>query len=133
MGAEFLTLGITVAIIWFACFLIFKIGRIQTGKDESDYHQKAIDLCRKGENPFPMLIKSHRQNLLYLKKQGVRRVKISTARDKCVYKYCSKLDGKTFDIDRALEEMPIPGECRSNDVFETGQPFCRCLYVGKTI
>lgn len=66
----------------------------------------------------------NRATLLGLKKQGmVKRVKVCSSRDDRTCEKCKSLDGKVFTIDEALEKMPLPDWCNSEE------GWCRCAYT----
>jgi hypothetical protein len=59
-------------------------------------------------------------NLRFLKQNGAKRVRIITQWTAC--EYCALLRGKTLDIDEAISQQLIPGDC-------THESGCSCTYA----
>jgi len=77
-------------------------------------------LISEGKNAKHIKFEIERMGLLEYKQEGVKRVEIKTCNDDHVCDQCKKLNGKVFDIDDALREMPIPTMCENDE--------CRCWY-----
>lgn len=96
-------------------------------KNANDYHRlsvinydMAIFLSEERKNPFYCLQESKKMELINYKQKGVQKIKILSINDSISCNSCKNLDGKTFLINDALNNMPIP----PNDC-----PFCRCRYI----
>lgn len=62
--------------------------------------------------------------LLDLKQQGLyKRVRVISSKDNRTCQECANLNGKVFTIDEALEKMPLPNLCTSEE------GWCRCTYT----
>jgi hypothetical protein len=85
------------------------------------YLEMAHIVSLEGKNPKPYLAEAAKQELLELKAEGAKKVKISTLNDYSTCKACSKLEGKVYTIDQALFSLPIPNLCEN----VSG---CRCSY-----
>jgi hypothetical protein len=96
---------------------------------EESHYEKAIELCRSGEDFIDELKKFHEEDLQRYKAVGIKRVKILTAGPDNSCEECCKLYGKTFAVDEALKAMPLPIKNCSMDVFGMKRRFCRCGYV----
>lgn len=86
------------------------------------YSEMAHLVRGEGKDPKPYLAKAAKQELLDMKESGISRVCVYTSNDDLVCSKCRALARKTFTIDQALRDMPIPNAC-DND--EDG---CRCWY-----
>lgn len=86
------------------------------------YSEMAQLVRGEGKNPKPYLAKASKHALLGLKEAGIRRVRVQTVRDEFVCPQCRKLTKKTFTIEQALNELPVPNAC------ENKQDSCRCSY-----
>jgi len=74
-----------------------------------------------GKDPTKYLAEAAKQDLFGYKALGIRRVKVYTTNDNEVCENCRKMSNKTYDIDQAIKDLPIPNNCKGND-------FCRCWY-----
>jgi len=97
-------------------------------KKKMAYYSLAIYFDKEGKNPFKMLQKSSRFELLFYKQQGIKNVKISSIKG-CLN--CAKLDGKIFSIEDAIEKLPIPNKNCEFYLFNENYPFCRCRFHPK--
>jgi len=92
------------------------------------YFRQALFLHEEGKDCFPVLQMSQKCELLQYRQQGVKKVRISTTKDKAC-ENCKSLEGEVFSIKEALEKMPLPVKnClhKLNPDAPTG--WCRCLY-----
>lgn len=89
------------------------------------YHSMAVALEAEGNENFIQYLKeSYRCELLYLKENSVKKVRISGAMD---FPVCRKMNDKVFTINAALEQMPLPNpRCKNYRNSDTG--FCMCIY-----
>jgi hypothetical protein len=98
-------------------------------KTKTLYFEMGLFLDFEGKNPNQMLEQSHRIELLELKEKGhIKRVKVLTA-GKASCKDCQKLVGKIFDINDALEKMPLPVKNCSHYNYNKKFGWCRCLWI----
>jgi len=70
-----------------------------------------------------IMAKAHQMDLLRFKDEGFTKVRIHTyggQYDDSVCDECKRLSKMVFDIDKALDTMPIPNRCENKD--------CRCSY-----
>lgn len=90
------------------------------------YYEMALFLNEEGRDSFQMGEMSRKMELLLLKKQGIKKVKI-LGTNGC--EKCRKQNGKSYSISTALKTMPLPNkECTyhlNNDKYG----FCRCCWV----
>jgi len=84
----------------------------QTHKDT--YKDSALQIKRE----------SIRNRVLQMKKNGIKKVRIDAVGDRLTCPNCAKQDGKVYDIDTFLKEMPVPHPECSNEKFG-----CRCRVV----
>jgi len=77
-------------------------------------------LLSEGKNARHIKFEIERMGLLHYKQEGWKKVSIVASYDDNVCDRCKKLNGKAFDIDDALREMPIPTMCENEQ--------CRCIY-----
>jgi hypothetical protein len=95
----------------------------------TDHSQAKLIYCEmarlvrgEGKDPKPYLAEAAKQELLDLKESGViSQVRVNTVNDRFVCSKCRALAEKTFTIDQALHDMPIPNACENEDG-------CRCWY-----
>lgn len=91
------------------------------------YYEMAYLLKQEQKDPRHLIQLALKHELLGLKEIGVyTEVKIQSSNDNDVCPECKSLHGKIFDIDEALESLPIPSSCTC----ETG---CRCYYIAHDI
>ena len=77
-----------------------------------------------GEDYFALLQVSMKEELQHALATGVvRRAQIVTSRDDRVCEKCKSLDRKVFTIGEAMDKMPLPVKCDSEE------GWCRCAYV----
>jgi hypothetical protein len=86
------------------------------------YHEMARIAGSEGRDFKPYLVEALRAQLLDLKSQGMKTVKVMGNNDSAGCRKCKSLDGKRFPIDVALAKMPIPNLC-------TDEGGCRCWYA----
>ena len=67
------------------------------------------------------------RELLELKRQGVEQVEIMNGVKPC--RACRRLSGKVFDLEDALERMPLPHKDCEAYWHSRWRGFCRCFYV----
>lgn len=92
------------------------------------YFQMALFLAsEESKRPQHTLEASSRSRLLDYKASGCKKVEIIPAGNGC--EHCNNLKGKVYDIEEALETMPLPNKDCTFDMHENGQYFCRCIYV----
>lgn len=80
---------------------------------------------------FIASIVASKYQLLYYKSKGYKYVKILSAANAC--DECYPLDNKKYEIDKALELMPIPNRKCTNSQYDYENEedligFCRCLW-----
>ena len=62
------------------------------------------------------------------KKSGIKKVRFIASAGDRTCKSCSKLNGKIFDIEDALNRIPVPSkDCKNLD--EHGYVYCRCAIM----
>ncbi|MCX5701698.1 MAG: hypothetical protein NTW64_01805 [Candidatus Omnitrophica bacterium] len=93
------------------------------------HYDKAIELCKSGENFINELKKRHIEELHRYKEAGIKKVEILTAGPGNSCEECYKLHGKVLTIEEALKTMPLPVRGCNMDVFGVEKGFCRCGYV----
>jgi len=93
------------------------------------HHQIAIELSRLNGNYLPHLKEAAKNELLNYKKSNVQKVEILTAGEGNACIECQKNSGKIFDIEYALNTMPVPCETCSHTCLGKQPGFCRCSYV----
>lgn len=92
------------------------------------YYEKAIELSKKGKSPFNKLRLASKMELLnYQKESFIKKVRILTAKNSC--KNCQKQNNKSYSIQEALKEMPIPCRSCTFDLNQNGKYFCRCTWL----
>lgn len=95
------------------------------------YYQKAIFLHEEGQDCFEQLRQSAKCELMYLKQVGASKVKILSA-GTLSCDACRNQDGQIYNINEALEKMPVPCKSCSFELYKShGKPFCRCEYVAE--
>jgi len=95
------------------------------------YFEMARFIYEEGKNPYELLKEASKCELLKYKESGVvSKVKINSCGDLSC-KECQKLNGKTYLVEKALEEMPVPCKDCDNDKNKNGFPWCRCRWVGE--
>lgn len=109
-----------------------RILRLEKAKDyhglSRAYYEKAVMLYDNKEQFVEELTKSKKCELRYWKENGMEKVSI-ISENGC--QNCKRIHGKTFTIDEALKEMPLPNkDCSYIMNPETRKPFCRCMYIG---
>jgi len=86
------------------------------------YNEMAYLVRGEDKDPSPYLAEAAKHELLNLKESGVvSRVRVNTVNDDIVCPKCRGLAEKTFTIEQALNDMPIPNACENEDG-------CRCWY-----
>jgi len=98
-------------------------------KKSMDHYEKAINLSKKGKDPFKQLWLASKIRLLrYKKSEVVKKVSILSG-DGCVS--CKKQNGKIYSISEALKKMPIPNKNCSYHLHPKNKKysFCRCIYL----
>lgn len=92
------------------------------------YYGMALFLAQEeGKNPYHLIQASNKTKLLELKEDGIKKVEVLYSGNGC--KNCENLNGKIFDIDKALGTDTLPNKDCTFDTFNTGHPFCRCIYL----
>lgn len=86
------------------------------------YLEMAHLVQMEGKNPKQHLANAAKMDLLDNRENGYEQVQINNCNDDLVCKSCRSLEGKTFTIEEAMSEMPIPNLCQSDDG-------CRCWYA----
>jgi len=77
-----------------------------------------------GREYFPVLQAAQKEELQRELARGfTTHVKILTARDDRTCEKCKSLDGMVFPISEAIEKMPLPVKCDSDE------GWCRCAYT----
>ncbi len=92
--------------------------------------QLALELCKAGNDFLNHLKEAAKYELLRLKSMGVKKVEISTTGEGNGCVQCQEQANIEFNIDEALESMPIP--CESCTHADIGDGFCRCCYIAVT-
>lgn len=65
---------------------------------------------------------SNKQLLLKYKSEGIKKVRFIASLGERTCKSCIKLNGKLFDIEKALKNIPVPNKrCKNTN--------CRCTIV----
>lgn len=92
------------------------------------YYEMAIFLNEEGKNPFQSLQNASKMELIHYKQSGLKRVEvIAAAKVSC--SECSKLNGKTFNIDDAIKTLPLPNKKCKFHLHSGEFPFCRCTWA----
>lgn len=86
------------------------------------YYHMAEIVRSEGRDPNPFIQTAMRLLLEEYQREGIRKVQIFTANDDHVCPACQQLAEKIFTIQEALQTMPIPTRCSSQDG-------CRCRYA----
>jgi len=94
------------------------------------YRNMATFKEEEGKNPFQLLQQASRMELMDYKQSGCTKVEITTCNDNYVCPSCRKLAGKVFDINDALEALPIPNRECTTDLEYRSHGYCRCSYIG---
>jgi len=90
------------------------------------YYSMALFLDEEGKDFFEILQLSHKMELQHLKQQSfIKKVEISGAGG-C--SECNKINGKIFNIDEAINTMPIPLKNCTHTI-NSDKGFCRCMYL----
>jgi hypothetical protein len=93
------------------------------------YFEMGRLVSQEGKNPRPYFAEAHKLELLRLKRDGVKTVRIvgcgRRVDDQHACSACKALWGKRFAIDEAMSLLPIPNKCESPD------GLCRCEYVSE--
>lgn len=87
----------------------------------SVYLEMAALAAREGKDPKPYLAQGFKLELEEYRRQGVRTVRVRDCNDNFVCPACRGLHDKTWRIEAALSEMPIPTLCEARSG-------CRCGY-----
>lgn len=69
-----------------------------------------------------MLVEGALTTLRGYKASGITKVTILTCNDNHVCPQCAKLEGTVLTLKKAMEKLPIPNHCTSDDG-------CRCRYA----
>jgi len=94
------------------------------------YYEMALFLNEEGKDCFTILQQSAKMELMRLKEEGIKKVRILTAsEDSC--EACRRLENKIFTIEEALEKMPIPCKECTYKLYDEKRSFCRCCYVAE--
>jgi hypothetical protein len=80
------------------------------------------------KDPYSILQRSAKIKLMILKERGARQVKIVTLDQDCCA-VCRAYDGKSYGIDQALAEMPLPVKKCAHHLAEKNQGYCWCDYI----
>ena len=98
------------------------------------YFQQALMLFKKGRDHRELAAESRKSELRYYRalevyrEMGVTKIEIVTA-EEAACEECRPLHGRAFEIDQALELMPIPvPTCRTWEEENEHGGWCRCLY-----
>ena len=93
------------------------------------YWEMAGLVSGEGKDPKPYLAEALKLDLLMLKREGVKAVRIvgcgGRVDDSSACPACRTLWGKKLAIDEAVSQMPIPTKCERPD------GWCRCDYVSE--
>ena len=74
---------------------------------------------------------STRALLQQYKKSGIKKIRFVASYGKRTCKSCSKLNGKIFDIEDALKNVPVPNKaCKNLD--DNRYRYCRCTIIALT-
>ena len=85
------------------------------------YFEMALIANAEGKDPKPYQEQAIRQDLLSYKRMNVKKVEIFGMSDNFACEHCKSLAHKVISIDKALQDMPIPGDCTSSEG-------CRCIF-----
>ena len=101
------------------------------GSLEGAYRQQAAILFSEGRPHRHVAIEAARAQLMRMYEDaGIRSVRVSSSQDERVCEYCTALEGKVFDIENALEQLPIPGpHCTDGSDQNPHGGRCRCVYI----
>ena len=97
------------------------------GELKQIYFEMALFLNAEGKDSFNALQGSAKMELMGFKEVGWKRVKILGSGNGCIE--CEKENGKVFQIDQALKEMPIPNVNCTHVLQEGNKPWCRCIWT----
>ena len=86
----------------------------------------ALYLNEEGRDSFNENATAAKLELKFLKEHGAKKVEI-LVNSGCVQ--CQKNNGCIFDIDVALDKMPVPNAKCTYDLDGKGNSFCRCTYL----
>lgn len=84
-----------------------------------------------GFDPTPELERENRRQLEQHREYGATKVSITTVGNGC--RSCQQLDGRTFAVDEALREMPLPNPDCTHAPEEGAEPVCRCSWQPEEI
>lgn len=84
-----------------------------------------------GLDPTPELEYEKRLEILRHREYGATSVSISPVGNGC--RSCQELAGRTYDLDEALEEMPLPNPDCTHTPEEDAEPLCRCSWQPEDI
>jgi hypothetical protein len=98
------------------------------------YYSMALFIYEEDKNPFELIRLSRYYELIHYKNQGMfSKVRILTCSNTkkeenkaCLE--CSKQHGLVFEINEALDRMPIPCNSCSHNKDIKSYPFCRCMW-----
>jgi len=91
-----------------------------------DFWEMGRLVSMEGKDPKPYIRQEQLKILRELKSSGVKKVRVQVYGgqiDQSTCEKCKSLHGKVFDIDKAIEETPVPNLCENED------GWCRCTYI----
>ena len=91
------------------------------------YLEMASFLNSEGRNAHHILQQSAKMELMDYKKNEIEKVEVLGTGSSCPI--CAPYNGKIYDINEALEKMPIPVKGCQMEVYSDKVGFCRCRYV----
>jgi hypothetical protein len=80
-------------------------------------------LCEEGADCMPLMREGSKFELLSYQQQGIKRVGILSSGDDRICDGCRAHNGRRMSITQALEALPIPNDCCSEE------HWCRCSWT----
>lgn len=114
--------------VFWSIFNTLVVNRRDLQERASIYYSMALFLNEEGKDFSGVLEEHHRTVLRDLKQRGTAEVIISSSVNEIMgCDACKEQNGKTYQIDDALREMPLP--CKNCSFVMGGKSgFCRCYY-----
>ena len=93
------------------------------------YQGQAAILFAEGRPHRHVSVEAAKASLMSMKAAGISQVRIRTVHDGRVCDYCSNLEGRVFNVKKALRNPPIPGpSCIDGSDENPHGGRCRCIY-----
>ena len=96
-------------------------------KTKMIYYCMALFLNEEGKNHYDSLFQSKRFELMHLKKEGIKKVRILSSTNGCTE--CQKMNDKVYAIEKAIKEMPLPHKKCKYYLRNKSYGFCRCIWL----